>query len=319
MSKPLVTALAGVTVASSRPDLLTDLFSEVLGWEIVSDGPITPALRQFWGAAPENDDRCVVLAATGANRGMVRIIAGPDRKPTDKLRTRLAGVEILVAHGLSELYEKVAAHLAFETTHRPFETDWSDYGSNVHRAFIGIGGGGTHLAFTMAVTKPVGRDFPATDAGVGYVFDVPLLTAHYNASSRFYRGTLGMVPILESHFTNAQWHGLWNLPPESPVHLDILKGDAPGTGLGGIELQGYEAKLIDDAPARPDSLDGGASILTYTSDDIEAAFAAVSADPVATILGPLQPIDGPPYNGTRAFCFMGPDGERIEICEQPWR
>ena len=319
MSNPLVTALAGVTIASSRPDLLVSLFSEILGWDRVSDAPLDEELRPFWGASPEADDSCVILSASGANRGMVRIIAGPDRAPTDKLRTRLAGVEILVARDLTQLYSKVAVHPAFATTHRPFETDWSDYGSNVHRAFIGIGTGGTHLAFTMAVTTPVGRDFPATDAGVGYIFDVPLLTANYDASSRFYRETLGMIPILESHFTDAQWHALWDLPSESPVHLDILKGDAPDTGLGGIELQGYEQHLIDDTPARPDRLDGGASILTYTSTDIEAAFAAVSADPSAKILGPLRPIAGAPYNGTRAFCFMGPDGERIEICEQSWR
>jgi len=50
-------------------------------------------------------------------------------------------------------------------------------------------------------------------------------------------------------------HELFGLPRGAHVALDILKGDAPGTGLGGIELQGYDAALIDPEPAVPDRFD----------------------------------------------------------------
>lgn len=319
MSKPLVTALAGITISTTRPDLLVDIIRNVMGWDVVDDAALDPAVRASWGITAGAGDRGVILAATGANRGMIRVVPGPDRPRAPILRSRWAGVEILVAHDLDPLYEKLQAHPGFEGFHPPTDSDWSEYGSNIHRAFIGMGPGGTHLAFTMAVTRPVGRDFPVTEAGVGYVFDVPLLTDAYERSTRFYRDTLGMIPFLESRFDDKPWHDLWKLPKGSPVHLDILKGDAGGTGLGGIELQGYEPGLVDQTPARRDRFDGGTSMVTYTTEDIDAAHAAVSADPAASVLGAPTAFEGAPYHGGRAFCLLGPDGERLEICERLWR
>jgi len=319
MSEPLVTALAGITIACRDPDILVSMFTDVLGWDVVSDTPLDPAVSASWGVATAPEDRCIILAATGANRGMIRVVPGPDRIATARLRARWAGVEILVARDLDALYEKLVALPAFRSIHVPTDSDWSEYGSNIHRAFIGIGPGGTHLAFTMAVTKPLGRDFPATEAGVGYVFDVPLLTDDYARATQFYRGTLGMIAFLESRFTEKPWHDLWGIAKGSPVNLDILKGDAGGTGLGGIELQGYEPGVVDQAPARRDRLDGGTSIVTYTTGDIDRAYAAISSNPTATVLGEPTAFETAPYHGGRAFCAMGPGGERLEVCERLWR
>ena len=57
----------------------------------------------------------------------------------------------------------------------------------------------------------------------------------------------------------------------------------PGTGLGGIELTGYEADLIDPEPAIVDQFDGGTCMVSYTTPDIEAAFRAVARDPRARV------------------------------------
>lgn len=317
---PMVTALAGVTISCPQPDRLADLFTSVLGWRVIAKGAVDEALERAWGIAPGSAGGAYrVVAAADAERGMVRIVSGEARLDDGKLRARWAGVEILVARDLDALYERLVAHVAFRSTHPPLEMDWSEFGSNIHRAFIGLGEGGTHLAFTMAVTRPRGRDFPQTSSGVGYVFDVPLLTTHYDRASLFYRDTLGMTPILESRFSTGPWHELWDLPDGSPVTLDILKGDAEGTGLGGIELQGYAAGLVDESPAEPDRFDGGACMVTYTTNDIEAAHAAAVADPIVTVLGEPVALSAAPYHGARAFTLLGPDGERLEICETLWR
>jgi len=311
--------MIGVTISCSDPDAMTRMFVDVLGWEIATRGKIDAELEACWGigtgsAGPE----FTLLRSPGADRGMLRVVAGAERTRSRPVAARWAGVEILVTRDLDQLCEQLDRHGSFATLHRPFDMDWSEFGSNIHRAFLGIGPGGTHLAFTMAVTEPDGRSFPAAAARVGHIFDVPLITGEFERSSRFYQQTLGMVPFLESRFDAGPWHELWQIPEGSPVALDILKGDAPGTGLGGIELQGYDAALIDPEPARPDRLDAGACLVTYSSIDLDAAYRAVASDHDAVVLSSPRSIGLPGYDGAQSFAFLGPGGERLEICDSSW-
>lgn len=318
MSPPLVTALQCVTIATADPRGLSALFLDDLGWEHVATVPVGTAQAQIWGLAEPPPGEAVVLRSPGSGRGMVRVVRGAERPRSRTMATRWAGVEMVVAHDLDGLAARLDARPGFRTTVPPSDWDWTEYGSNVHRAFIGIAPGGTHLAFTMGLTQPQGREFPRAAAQVGHVFDVPLVATRFETAKRFWCGTLGMVPFLESAFTDHLWHRLWRLPPGSPARLDIYKGDAPGTGLGGIELQGYEAALVDPEPALTDRLDGGACMVTYTSRDIDAAYAAVAADPTARVLSVPTTVADAPYDGARAFAFLGPTGERAEIVERPW-
>lgn len=318
---PRVTALQAMTIATRTPDALHRLFVDGLGWQPFASHAIDAGFEALWGLAPGSAGReARVLRSGTMGRGMVRIVQGSERPRRRALATRWAGIEMVVGHDLDALHARLAALEGFRTFVPPSDWDWTEYGSNLHRAFIGTAPGGTHLAFTMALTKPEGREFPAAqaEAQVGHVFDVPLVTTRFEAMKRFYCGTLGMVPFLQSAFRDHLWHRLWKLPPESPARLDIYKGNAPGTGLGGIELQGYEGELVDTEPALAEQFDGGACLLTYTSDDLDAACAAVAADPAARLLSRPRVVDAAPYRGARAFAFQGPDGERVEVIERGW-
>jgi hypothetical protein len=59
-------------------------------------------------------------------------------------------------------------------------------------------------------------------------------------------------------------------------------------------------------------------MVTYTTHDIDAAYAAISTSPLAQSLSKPMVVDGPPYHGGRVFTFLGPDQERFEICESLW-
>lgn len=295
---------------------MADLLLSAVGWELRAHSALDEHLTRAWGIQPGSaGDECQLLAAPGADRGALRIVHGSERQRTRPIATRWAGVEILVMRDIDALFERMCADPAFDALQAPFDMDWSAFGSNVHRAFIGRAPGGTHLAFTMAVTQPKGREFPAAAGPVGHVFDVPLITADFAAESRFLQDTLGMVPFLSSRFDGGPWHDLWSLPPGTPVALDILKGDAPGTGLGGIELQGYPAAVIDPEAGRGAALDGGACLVTYTTTNIDTAWQRIAADPVATVFTEPVAIAAPPYDGRRTFCCVLPGGARLEICE----
>jgi catechol 2,3-dioxygenase-like lactoylglutathione lyase family enzyme len=316
---PRVTALQCMTIATADPDALHEILQDGLGWQPVASHPVDARLEAQWGiAAGSAGPLARVLASPRSTRGMLRIVRGEERPRSRAMAARWAGVETVVSHDLDALHARLAAYPAFRTFMAPSTWDWTEYGSNVHRAFIGSAPGGTHLAFTMALTRPPGREFPAAQAQVGHVFDVPLVTTRFEDCKRFYCGTLGMVPFLQSQFRDHLWHRLWKLPPESPARLDIYKGNAAGTGLGGIELQGYEAHLVDPEPARTDRFDGGACLVTYTSDDLDAACEAVASDPAARLLSWPAPIDAAPYFGARMFAFAGPIGERFEVVERDW-
>ncbi|MBL8629380.1 MAG: hypothetical protein JNM81_07115 [Rhodospirillaceae bacterium] len=318
---PVVVALAGTTISAPDIQPLKNIFTDYFDWEVISEGQISPIEESVWGIKPGSaGTKFCVVRAPDATRGMVRIVQGRTRERRRPVAARWAGVEIIVSRDIDGLYERMKPCKDFKAFRDPITMDWSDFGSNQHRAFLGIAPGGTHLALTMGLTQPKGRAFPKAQAWVGHVFDVPLMTSRFERSARFYRDVVGMTPILTSQFNNNKfsWHDLFNLPHSADVALDIIKGDAPDTGLGGIEMQGYDESLIDTDQAVPDLFDGGACMLTYTTKNIDEAFAAISASPLAQILSKPQALKSAPYNGTKSFIFLGPDQERFEICEELW-
>jgi catechol 2,3-dioxygenase-like lactoylglutathione lyase family enzyme len=250
---------------------------------------------------------------------MIRVVGGIERVRTHPIGTRWSGVEIVVTEDLRGLYLAFDAHPDFRMIKAPLEADFSDVGANIHQAFYGRAPGGTHLMFTMAVTEARDYDFPTADARVGHIFDVPLVSDNFDRSLGFYRDQLGMVPLLEDVLTEGIWHDAWDLPIGTQVDLAIIKGDAPDFGLGGIELQGYESSFIDPIAPQANRFDGGACLTTYTAKDLAATFEAVADSTEATVLSEPRPYAAAPYDGKRAFSFLGPGGERVEICEELWQ
>lgn len=320
MDRPLVTALVGVTIACPEPRRLAEFLIADGGWEVLTEGPIEPALETLWGIAPDSAGaRAAIVRSPGADRGMVRIVTGPERlPPAGRMGTRWSGIEIVVMKDIEGLHASLAADPAHRVIHGLKDADFTDVGANIHRFFICRPPGGTHIIYTQAVTKARDYEFPAAGSRIGHIFDVHLVSREFARSRKFYRETLGMIAVLEDKFDRGMWHDTWKLPDGRHVDLDIIKGDAEGFGLGGIEMQGYDNDLIDPLPAVADRFDGGSCMATFSTRDIDAAYRAVAASGAATILSKPMPIRAAPYRGAKAFCFAGPGGERVEIVERAW-
>jgi hypothetical protein len=78
---PLVTALAAMTVACPAPQRFAAFLNEAWGWEPLAEAPIDPDLENLWGIAPGSaGDHYIVLRSPGANRGMLRLVTGTERR-----------------------------------------------------------------------------------------------------------------------------------------------------------------------------------------------------------------------------------------------
>lgn len=317
--KPLLTALAGMTVACPAPPRFAAFLTEIWDWETLAEGSIDPDLETLWGIAPGSaGDRFIVLRSPSADRGMLRVVTGRERARPRPRAARWGGFEIVVMEDIDGLYAAMADHPDTAPFEAPKNFDFTASGSNIHRAFSARLPGGTHVTLTMAVTQPKTRAFHAASARVGHIFEIPVTSPDYTRCRAFYEHDLHLIPLLESQSTDGPMHDAWGIPPGPTYHLDILKGDAPGPGFGAVEIHGIDGAYIDPDPLTPTQFDGGTCLATFTTTDLDSVVAAVHKSAHAQIIAEPRAIAAPPYNGARAFCFFGPDGERVDVCETMW-
>lgn len=309
---PVVRALRGVTIGVEDVDATAAALEALLGWEQSAASPLDAATERRWGiAAGSAGPRAVVVGPPGADRGLVRLVGGVPLAPSERLPSRWMGVEMVISVDTDGLAERLAA-AGYAVAQPPRTFDWSDVGSNVHRSTVVLGPGGTRFAFTRPLTQPAGRAFHQALAPVGQIFSVQLCTTDREAVRRFYGDGLGMVALLGKTFTAPSfWHDFLALGDDEVASLDLYKGDAPGSGLGGVEVQTYGPQRIGRDPLALDRLDAGVGMVTLTAADLDAAYEAARSAPGARVLS--QPLAG-------GFALLGAEGERLEVVAEdaPW-
>ena len=319
MSRSALTSPACMTYACSEPQHMAALLSDVFGWETLCEGVIDLHLESLWGIAPDSAGRSfAVLRSPGSDRGMIRVVDGRDRKRAAPMSTRWSGVEFVVMEDIEGLHDKLEAHPDFVVGRPPRTIDLTDAGANVHTYFYAYPPGGTHFIMTMARTEARDYDFPSSPNRVGHVFDVHLDVAKDGPSRGFYEDTVGLIAVFDEDMTEGLFYETWDIPPGSPVNLTVFKGDAPKYGLDGIEMRTFEREVMDPLPAIAEKFDPGCCMATYACTDIDVVFRSVSESNLATVLSEPQSVRAEPYAGARAFTFLGPENERMEICEKTW-
>jgi len=319
MSQKILTSPSCMTYACSDPKHVADLFSDLFGWETLCEGIVDSTLETLWGVKPDSArGPFIVIRSPGADRGMIRVVAGKDRKRATPMSCRWSGVEIVVMQDIEGLHEKLSAHPETTVGRAPKTIDFTDAGANVHTYFYFYPPGGTHFMMTMANTEARDYIFPYSSNPVGHIFSLHLDVERKGPSRHFYEQTLGLSAVFDEDITEGLFYETWDIPPGSPANLTLLKGDAPKFGIDGIEMRSFEAKVMDPLPSLPDTLDPGCCMATYHCNDLDAAFDAVSNTDKATVLSEPHVVSAEPYGRTRAFTLLGPEGERLELCERVW-
>lgn len=295
------------------------LLSDVFGWETLCDGSIDAQLESLWGIAPDSAGGSFsVLRSLGSDRGMIRVVSGEDRARPVSMSTRWSGVEIVVMEDIEGLHDRLVSHPEFTVGRAPKTIDFTDAGANVHTYFYVYPPGGTHFMLTMAKTEARDYNFPSSPNPIGHIFDVHLDADRNGPTRRFYEETLGLVAAFDEEMTEGLFYETWDIPSGSPATLILHKGDAKKYGLDGIEMRLFDKAVMDPLPAVADKFDPGCCMTTYACTDIDAVFEAISDSNLATGLSEPKSVDAEPYGGASAFSFLGPEGERVEICNKMW-
>ncbi|MBP02113.1 MAG: hypothetical protein CMM25_04840 [Rhodospirillaceae bacterium] len=316
-NSPLVTSMKCVTVACPQPKDFIGLMVDECSWEIIDKGGIDSNQEKVWGiAAGSAGKQYSVIRSPNADRGMIRVVKGKNRIRNSPMSTRWSGIEIVVSNDLQSLCQRLEKNNKFEVIKPVNAADFTHAGANIHDFFHGKSPGGTHIMFTMAITQPETYDFPKSPNWVGHIFDVHLDVDNTGNSRIFYQDTLGMELVFDDLLTEGLFYDTWDLNVKTPpVNMSIFKGDAPGFGLGGIEMRSFDKATMDPALPEKRNLDPGTCITSFSTKNIYQTFKAIESSSHASVLTEPTELKQNIYNGGLVFTAIGPEGERIEFTE----
>ena len=136
MATQNLTSVASMTYACSDPEDMVKLLIDLLRWEPLCEGAITQTLEDLWGIAPGSaGDHYTVLRSPGSDRGMIRVVAGNNRKRTTPMSTRWSGVELVVMEDIQEFFKRLENHPDWTIGRPPKTIDFTDAGANIHTYF----------------------------------------------------------------------------------------------------------------------------------------------------------------------------------------
>ena len=296
------------------PDLgfAKNFFVEILGYVIRSQGEGAVEF-EYLGISPST--KWIIVGAPDATTGEVLLFEGKARKVESGFPRGWDSIEA-VSGDIDQIYAEVSKYPEIKVAFEPFDADFSDLSSNVHRSACWLLPWGNHVMLTQAVTQPEGREFPKSSVKAGRVFEMHLRTDQYEAGRHLFIDLLEMPQLMDISVTSGPFHVGWKLEPDHLINMVFLKSGGLGTGGGAIELQGHPvAKLHPQTPSGRGQTPGGTAMVTLTSKSIETARARIVADGKWDCTDILLAESGP-HKGRRTFIFWAVENAAIELVEE---
>ncbi len=174
-------------------------------------------------------------------------------------------------------------------------------------------GTGGHTVRVVIGTDPDGTVFELIEGDVGpALMFAAIACVDLGASTAFYE-RLGFSEV--GRFS-VERDDAAHLHVDGPVAMDEVVLAAPGGGEVSVILVGFRVPGIVHAAARPANTIGMGRLALLVP-DLDAAVAALDQFGIATMSRPVAMAMGEGLPDLRFVCFRGPDGEVIELIEQP--
>jgi catechol 2,3-dioxygenase-like lactoylglutathione lyase family enzyme len=170
---------------------------------------------------------------------------------------------------------------------------------------------GEHEVRIVMASDPDGTTIELVEGGRGLSF-VTVTCANLDRSIAFYE-RLGFTPV--ARFPTERGDGA-HLRVDGPIAMDEVVLSAPGGGEVILILVGFRTPApVAALPRAANTVGIWRTALLVP--DLDAACATLADLDVATISEPVTMAMGRDLPALRFVCFAGPDGEVVELIEQP--
>lgn len=314
------TGLSGwreVVITSHNPDQWTEVLTNTLGWEVRAQGPIDPALRQFWNLPETATGTETLLANIGADRGMIRLVKldgveqtfmRADDRPWDTgghfdFNVRVTGLYSVREKLLLAGWQGDSAPIQY--TFGPFEViEW-----------IARGPDGVRLAFIERL-KPTLEGWPHLKI-MSRTFNATQSVADMAKASHFFENILGMKRYLEHKGASKEpGPNVLGLPHEAAAQIDreVLILHPEGVNEGSVELLAFDGATGTDLSANMQPYNFGIATLRFPVLNLDKTLASLRArgleldeSPVAVQLAGIGHV--------KIVGISSPEGARLELYE----
>jgi len=284
----------------------------VSGYELVWSGTPSEQLRSLWGESADGHAHAVVTAPAGSSRGLVRFISTDLECPLDPPESRQGpfGMEFFSAD-VDEVHSLVAASGLLAPLGEPTDYDMSSIGSGTARSFAASGPAGIWFLFTTMTWVPPPRQLPRVAQRVGPVINMPVASYDPQPSLELYRDLLGMAVRFEGRLADPVVNRIVGLDPGRGFDVKVFS-----LGDGQMAEHHYHpAGALEPPLEHPGKLRPGPAVITFGGSDI-AQIATLAHQGGWKVRGPVA-VPEPPYEGASVLSLDGPDGETVEIVQEP--
>jgi len=293
-----VGAILQGTLTTDDLDRGVAAWRELLGYRVVSDGPLGDELAESWGAPNAAGRRSVLLQPESGSKVCVRWV---ERAPGTKVPAPLtsfgwAALEITVEDA-DALHEALVSDGRFSILGPPTELEFTD------RIYpMQCQGPAGEVVYLNEVRGSMEDfDLPVAASPVDQIFIVVLASPDLEASLQFYTERFGFDRGNAYEIPYTVINRAFGFPEDRRHRLAMT---CVGRRVN-VEADQYPVETIP-RPELPGDLPSGIASITL---------AVASLDGIGETLGPIVRPGELPYDGRRTATVRGPAGERIELVE----
>ncbi|MFK7955284.1 MAG: VOC family protein [Lysobacterales bacterium] len=291
--------------------------TEVAGWEVLSDRPVTGAQLKLWQLPAHATARQLVMGNPGTERGFIRLVqfSGVEQ---EQIRSNAQSWD---TGGWFDVNARVLdMDLKFDQFQSRGWQAGSDpvefvFGPFTVQEWLARGPDGIVMALIERVQPPL-EGWPKLKQ-ISRVFNATQIVPDIDQARVFYQDKLGFQSYLEHNGASAKAGpnvlGMpYNLATEVTRIVSIVSPN--GTNEGSVELLQFDGLSGADWSARAVPPNLGILMLRFPVTSMDQFYAHAQAEQLDVISPPMR-VDVPPYGLVSLMSVRGPGGVWLEFYE----
>jgi len=310
---PYLQALKATWIEVGDFDQALAFFTHAMQYDLISQGEQASEFKDLLGQ--DQKRTWAQLSGPGESTGQVVIFSGKARANLPGFPRGWDSIEVVTSE-LDFAAARIKDFPGVVEVIPPFDADFSEQHSNVHRSACWLMPWGNHVMLTQALSQPDGRDFPHTSASVGRTFEMHLRTTEYERGRHLLLDILQMPRLMDIEVTAGPFHVGWRLGDDHLIRMVFCKSGGLGTGGGAIELQGHPAeKLHPQSGITRGTTPGGTALVTFSCNELAEVHARLVADG-GFELTEISMLRSGPFAGKGSFILWGVENAALQLIEE---